>query len=74
MNQPEAKLYVKQLTEQAKELSISNMLGQRIKLFNSINNQTLENGIDISGISSGVYIVSIKTNNDRSIDKKIIIN
>ncbi len=49
VNQPESKLYVKQLTEQAKELSISNMLGQRIKIFNSINNQTLENGIDISG-------------------------
>ena len=74
VNQPEAKLYVKQLTQQARELSISNMLGQRIKIFNSINNQTLENGIDISGLSSGVYIVSIKTENDRSIDKKVIIN
>ena len=31
VNQPEEKLYVKQLTEQAKEFSITNMLGQRIK-------------------------------------------
>ncbi len=42
VNQPEDKLYVKQLTEQAKELSISNMLGQTIKTSNSINNQVLK--------------------------------
>jgi hypothetical protein len=74
VNQPEQKLHVKQLTDQAKELSISNMLGQRIKYINSVNNQTLENGIDISGLSSGIYIISIKTENDLSIDKKVIIN
>ncbi len=74
VNQPEQKLHVKQLTYQAKELSISNMLGQRIKYINSVNNQTLENGIDISDLSSGIYIISIKTENDLSIDKKVIIN
>ncbi len=74
VNQPEQKLHVKQLTDQAKELSISNMLGQRIKYINSVNNQTLENGIDISDLSSGIYIISIKTENDLSIDKKVIIN
>ena len=74
VNQPEKKLYVLQLTEQARELSISNMLGQRIKALNSVDNQTLENGIDISGLSSGIYIVSIKTENNLSIDKKVIIN
>ena len=74
VNQPEDKLYVKQLNEQATELTISNMLGQRIKSINAVDNQTLENGIDISGISSGLYIVTIKTTNDRSIDKKVIIN
>ena len=74
VSQPEEKLYVRQLTEQAKELTITNMLGQRIKILNSIDNQTLENGIDISGISSGVYIVSIKTENNQSIDRKVIIN
>ena len=74
VNQPEKKLYVLQLTEQARELSISNMLGQTIKAFNSIDNQTLENGINVSGLSSGIYIVSIKTENNLSIDKKVIVN
>jgi hypothetical protein len=74
VNQPEDKLYVLQLAEQAMELSISNMLGQRIKIFNSIDNQTLENGINISDISSGIYIVSIKKENNQSIAKKVIVN
>ncbi len=74
MNQIEDKLYVKQLDEQVKQLSITNLLGQTIKTYNTINNQTLENGINISGLSSGVYIVRVKTNNDQAIDKKVIID
>jgi hypothetical protein len=70
----EDKLYVKQMSYQIKEFSISNILGQRVKTFNTINNQTLENGIDISNLSPGVYIVNIETDNNQSIDKKVIIN
>jgi hypothetical protein len=75
VNQPEEKLYVLQLTEQAKELSISNILGQTVKTYDGVDNQMLENGISISDIGSGIYIISIKTTaNDQSIDKKVIIN
>ncbi len=74
VNQLEDKLYVKALSNQAKQLSMTNMIGQTVKSFNTINNQTLENGINISGLSSGVYIVSIQTDNNISIDKKVIIN
>ncbi len=74
INQTEDKLYVKQLTDQAREVSFTNMLGQSIKTFSSVNNQALENGIDISKLRPGVYVVSIKTVNDQSIDKKVIIN
>ena len=74
VNQVEDKLYVKQLTDQAREVNFTNMLGQSIKTFNSINNQTLENGIDISKLSPGVYVVSIKTANNQSMEKKVIIN
>ncbi|MGB5364531.1 MAG: T9SS type A sorting domain-containing protein, partial [Aureibaculum sp.] len=66
VNQPEDKLYVKQLSEQATELTITNMLGQRIKYINPINNQALENGVDISDLNAGIYIVSLKTNNNYS--------
>ena len=53
---------------------MTNLLGQNAKIFNTIDNQTLENGVDISNLNSGVYIVSIKTQDNRSIDKKVIIN
>jgi len=74
VNQLEDKLYVKALTNQAKQLSMTNMLGQVVKSYNSVNNQTLENGIDISNLNSGVYVVSVQTENNLSIDKKVIIN
>jgi hypothetical protein len=74
VNQTEDKLYVKQLTGIAREVNFSNLLGQTIKTFSSVNNQALENGIDISKLSPGVYVVSIKTANKQSIDKKVIIN
>ena len=74
MNQLEDKLYVKALSDEAKRFSMINMLGQTVKTYNSINNQTLENGINISDLSSGVYMVSIQTDNNLSIDKKVIIN
>ena len=74
INQWEDKLYVKDLTNQAKQLNMTNLLGQNAKIFNKIDNQTLENGVDISNLNSGVYIVSIQIKNNRSIDKKVIIN
>ncbi|NNL15119.1 MAG: T9SS type A sorting domain-containing protein [Flavobacteriaceae bacterium] len=74
VNQTEDKLYVKALTDQAKKLNVTNMLGQSVRTYNTTNNQTLENGIDIANLNSGVYIVSIQTENNISIDKKIVIN
>jgi hypothetical protein len=53
---------------------MTNMLGQAIKTYNTIDNQALENGISISDLSIGVYVVSIQTENNQSIDKKVIIN
>ncbi len=74
VNQLEDMLYVKALTKKAKQLSLTNMLGQTIKRYNTIDNQTLENGISISDLSSGVYVVSVQTENNQTIDKKVIIN
>ncbi len=74
VNNTEDMLYVKGLTTQAKQLSITSMLGQNIKTYNNINNQVLENGINISSLSSGIYLVSVLTDNNQSIDKKVIIN
>ena len=74
VNNVEDRLYVKGLERQVKQLNITNMLGQTIKTFINLDNQTLENGINISGLSSGTYIVNILTDNNLTIDKKAIIN
>ena len=74
VNNIEDMLYVKGLSNQAMQLNITNMLGQTIKTFANITNQQLENGINISSLSTGVYVVSVLTENNLTIDKKIIIN
>ena len=74
VNGTEGKLYVKSLTDQARQLNMTNMLGQTVKSFDKINNQNLENGINISDLNTGIYIVNIQTENNKSIDKKVIIN
>ena len=74
VNNTEDMLYVKGLTSQAKQLNITNMLGQNIKSFKNISNQTLENGLDISSLSSGVYLVYVQGENGTQISKKIILD
>ena len=74
VNNTEDMLYVKGLASQAKQLNITNMLGQNIRSYNGMDNQTLENGLNISGLSSGVYLVNVRTENNLTIDKKIIVD
>ena len=74
VNNTEDKLYIKGLTTQAKQLSLTNMLGQNIKSYYNINNQTLENGLDISNLSSGVYLVNLNSENGTQLSKKIILD
>ncbi len=74
VNNTEDMLYVKGLTSQAKQLNMTNMLGQNIMTFRNVNNQTLENGLDVSNLSSGVYVIRVQTDSNQTIDKKIIIN
>ena len=74
VNNIEDMLYVKGLSNQAKQLNITNMLGQTIKTYANITTQQLQNGINISSLSTGVYVVSVQTENNLTIDKKIIIN
>ncbi len=74
VNQNEGKLYVRDLFEKVSQLSLINMLGQTAVSYTGINNQTLENGINISDLNTGVYIVHIETYNNLSRDRKVIIN
>ncbi len=73
VNNNEHKLYVKGLSTQANKLSLTNMLGQNIRNYGNLSSQTLDNGLDVSNLSSGVYIVSLTNDSNQTIDKKVII-
>ena len=74
INSTEDVLYVKGLETNAKFLTISNMIGQQIKAYGNLDSDTLENGLDVSDLSSGVYIVKVINEFNQSIDKKVIID
>lgn len=66
-------LYVKNLSQEAKTLFVTNMLGQTVANFNTINNTTLHNGLKINSLSTGLYLVTLTTDANQSITKKIVI-
>ena len=72
-NNTQESLFVKGLKDNVKQLVLYNTLGQNVFNKQDLSTQTLANGISISNLSTGLYIVSIKTENNTTIDKKIII-
>ena len=67
------KLFIKGLNQDAKLLSLTNMLGQTITSFSNVANSAMENGIGIQNLSAGVYIVNINTSDNIKIDRKVIL-
>jgi len=69
-------LFVKDLKEgeEVQSLSLYNTIGQKVYSNLSTTNNQLENGVSISNLSTGVYVVSIKTEDNLTLDKKIIID
>ena len=49
------------------------MLGQTVYAKANVSNNTLQNGMPINQLATGIYIVSIKTKENQTIDKKIVI-
>jgi len=72
-NNAQETLYVKGLKEQVKQLNVYNALGQVIQTKQDVSIETLEQGIAINNLSTGLYIVSLKTKNNQTVDKKIIV-
>ena len=72
-NRLEHKLYVKGLKEDVKSLKLTNMLGQVVKSFGQLTANTLESGVFLGDLSSGVYMVNVVTDNNLKVDKKIIL-
>lgn len=66
------KLFVKGLQTDVDQIMLLNILGQSIREFTNVKTQDLEKGLEISNVSSGTYVVYIKTNTTTK-TKKIII-
>ncbi|MBT8304811.1 MAG: T9SS type A sorting domain-containing protein, partial [Bacteroidia bacterium] len=64
----------KGLQEQAKSLRITNMLGQVVRTFNEVSSPSLQNGVQLGELSSGVYLVNLISESNLKLDKKIIID
>ncbi|NND25468.1 MAG: T9SS type A sorting domain-containing protein, partial [Flavobacteriaceae bacterium] len=67
-------LYVKGLETSAESLTLINILGQQVMVINTPSKETLSNGIHMTNLNTGVYIVSITTTNKNTIEKKIKID
>ncbi len=68
------KLFVKGLDSLVKNLIITNMLGQQVIGLNNVTTHNMTDGIHITNLKSGVYLVSLKTDTNQIITKKIIID
>ena len=67
-------LYVKKLNSAVRKLSLINMRGQAIMEFTDVSRERLENGIQFNNVSTGAYVVCIRTDTNEMLTKKIIVN
>ncbi|MFD0990733.1 LamG-like jellyroll fold domain-containing protein [Mariniflexile jejuense] len=67
-------LYGKKLNTSIDKLSIVDMRGQIVQEFTNVSQETLNNGIKISNVSTGAYIAWFKAETGQVITKKIIVN
>lgn len=72
-NDQQEAIIVKGLKEDLKQFNLYNTIGQSIFKLEAVKSETLEQGVNVSALSSGVYIVSLLTTTDQTIDRKIII-
>jgi len=66
--------FVKKLKNQIDKLSLVNMRGQIIMELKDISIDRLENGIQFNNIATGTYIVSMRTETNQVLTKKIVVN
>ncbi|MFI1772846.1 LamG-like jellyroll fold domain-containing protein [Thalassobellus citreus] len=68
------KLYAKKLNTSVSKISLVNMLGQTVLEFREVSQESLNNGLNISNISSGTYVTYFRTEDHQVFTKKIIVN
>lgn len=67
-------LFGKKLNTSIDKLAIVNMRGQTVLEFNNVSQETLNNGLKISNITTGAYVAWFKAKTGQVITKKIIVN
>ncbi|MFD0989476.1 T9SS type A sorting domain-containing protein [Mariniflexile jejuense] len=55
-------------------MSIVDMRGQIVQEFTNVSQETLNNGIKISNVSTGAYIAWFKAKTGQVVTKKFIVN
>lgn len=68
------KLYIKNIEESINSIKLFNILGQKVFSLDNVTKTQYTNGLNIKTESTGVYFVEIKTESNKSLTKKIIIN
>ena len=67
-------LFVKKLNSSVSKLSLVNMRGQVILELADVSRAQLENGLQFNNISTGAYVVWMRTEANEVLTKKIIVN
>jgi uncharacterized repeat protein (TIGR01451 family) len=67
-------LFVKKLNSTVSKLSLVNMRGQTVLEMLNVSTEQLNNGIQFSNISTGAYVVCMRTEANEVLTKKVIVN
>ena len=66
--------YAKKLHAEVKNFALINMRGQKVMELQNVSINTLENGIRFDNLSTGTYVVCLRTEANEVLTKKIVIN
>ncbi|MDO5971569.1 LamG-like jellyroll fold domain-containing protein [Flavivirga aquimarina] len=67
-------LFAKKLNSGVKKLSLINMRGQTVLEVENVPTESLQNGFKFNNISTGAYVVCLRTEMNEVLTKKIIFN
>ena len=67
-------LFVKKLNADVSKLTLVNMRGQVVLELADVSKERIENGLQFSNLSTGAYVVCMRTQENEVLTKKIIVN
>ena len=67
-------LYAKKLNSDISKLALVSMRGQTILEYENVSKEALQDGLQFSNLSTGAYVVCLRTDTNEVLTKKIIAN